>query len=118
MTEFGKTLKKICIDLEISQAEMARSIGYSNTFLGAMIQGKKKINEEALGKIIDFLEKRGVTRTEELSRLADMSNGFVDISKLSVEQQHLVARLARESLDEAQALRLEAALRTCRNPLR
>lgn len=118
MTEFGKTLKKICIDLEISQAEMARSIGYSNTFLGAMIQGKKKINEEALGKIIGFLEKRGVTTTEDLIRLADMSNGFVDISKLSVEQQYLVARLARESLDEAQVLRLEAALRTYRNPLR
>lgn len=111
MTKFGKALRKLCLDAEVSQAELAKSIGCSSVFITAVVHGRKKVSKNLLEKIADFFKKRGVHVSEEFFRLSMMVNGKVDISDLSSEQQWLVARLARSNLSDLQICRLEEMLK-------
>jgi len=52
LTPFGKALRKLRLDLDISLKDMAEKLNVSSSFLSAVETGKKKIPQNFLEKII------------------------------------------------------------------
>jgi transcriptional regulator with XRE-family HTH domain len=59
VTELGKILKKICVDADIKQREMAKSLKISTGKLSAIMTGKTVPDMDLLGKCIDRYQLKG-----------------------------------------------------------
>jgi transcriptional regulator with XRE-family HTH domain len=106
LTEFGKTIKKARIDANCTLVKMGLELGVSYGFLSELERGKRKINKEWVRRIYAFFEKRGII-VEDLDMLADISNGYINISNLPLKHQLLVATLAHMELSKEELDRLE-----------
>lgn len=56
LTEFGKEIRKLRIDLGITLFEMAKETGVSSAFLSAMENGKKSVPDEYVNTLADRFE--------------------------------------------------------------
>lgn len=96
LTEFGKAVRKARIDLNETLVTMASAIGTSVSFLSGMETGRKKVTNEWVGKIDDFLAKRN-HKIENLDALAAVANESVPIDGLPLQQQMLIAGFAKSN---------------------
>ena len=101
LTEFGKAVRKARVDANETLLSMANAIGVSPAFLSAAENGHKKISDKWVNKIMTFFEEKNI-KTRDLQILAHISNGYIPINELPVEQQKLIARLANLAMTQAQ----------------
>lgn len=71
--KFGTTLKKLRMEREVSQADMAKILGLSRSTVGMYEQGKREPDFETLERIADYfninlddLTGRGVTESDRM----------------------------------------------------
>lgn len=55
MTEFGKEVRKIRIDREMSLKQMADTLGVPSSYLSAVEKGRRKLTQEFVERVIDAL---------------------------------------------------------------
>lgn len=55
-TDFGKELKKLRIDLDEKQKDMAKKIGISTSYLSAIELGKRKVTIKILNRFCNVYE--------------------------------------------------------------
>jgi transcriptional regulator with XRE-family HTH domain len=91
LTEFGKEIRKLRIDLGITLFEMARSTGVSSAFLSAMENGKKSVPDEYVDVLAEqyehvrnakafFLRLADQTKKEVRINLAESNNSANELA--------------------------------------
>lgn len=105
LTEFGKAVRKARIDIGETLLSMASAIGTTASFLSGMETGRKKIADDWVAKIDDFLTARGKP-INDLQELANVANKSVPIDGLPLQQQMLIAGFAKSPFtpEELQAV--------------
>lgn len=102
LTEFGKCIRKLRIDAEITLNDMAAAIGFSPSFVSSVETGCKKISKAYLDTLIPYLKSLGVD-TSGVERAARVSSDKVSLVGLSVKDREkvidLIDRLRKESHD-------------------
>jgi predicted transcriptional regulator len=98
LTEFGKAMRKARIDANETLGSMADAIGVSPGFLSGIETGRKKIPQDLVGRIGDFLTTHGIA-LRDLDTLVAVSNRSVSLEGLSPQHQMLVAGFARSEMD-------------------
>jgi len=79
LTEFGKEIRKLRIDLGITLFEMAQATGISSAFLSAMENGKKSVPDDYIDALSDRFEFVRKNKDRFLT-LADKSKKEVRIN--------------------------------------
>lgn len=79
LTEFGKEIRKLRIDLGITLFDMARATGVSSAFLSAMENGKKSVPDDYIDVLAEKFEYVKNAKNHFL-RLADKSKKEVRIN--------------------------------------
>jgi transcriptional regulator with XRE-family HTH domain len=91
LTEFGKEIRKLRIDLGITLFEMAKATGVSSAFLSAMENGKKSVPDEYIDALSEqyepvrkaksrFLELADKTKKEVRINLAESSSSANELA--------------------------------------
>lgn len=101
LTQFGKHVRKMRIDLDISLREMANGLGVSASYLSAVETGRRELTQSFAHRVAAFFEDRGC-KTSELWDAADRSIDEINVSSLDEESRALVAAFARRSPEERQ----------------
>lgn len=111
MTNLGKELRKIRLDLGINLYDMAKSIGMSSAMLSAVETGSKPAPADLIDRL-STVYQAVQNRRDEFVRLADYTKKEVRIQleKCSPEANELVFAFARnfDSLDRADIDKLMA----------
>ena len=94
---FGKFLRKLRIDIEITMKEMAKKLGISTAYLSALELGKNKINQNIVKKVIVCF-KLDKKQSNELQNAAAKANGEIKIqlSNFSRIDQDAILLFVRE----------------------
>lgn len=79
ITEFGKEIRKLRIDLGITLFEMAKATDVSSSFLSAMENGKKAVSDEYIDVLAEKFEVVKNTKNHFL-KLADKTKKEVRIN--------------------------------------
>lgn len=100
MTPFGREIRKIRIDADLTLGEMALALGKKPSYLSAVELGDKPLSEEFAMSIIAFLKRHPYFkqhRLEEkhLMRLADSTRKTVNVGHLPARSRENVAAFAR-----------------------
>ena len=109
MTPFGKRVRELRREKEVTQKQMADSLGISAAYLSALEHGRRGTPSWSLvQKIIGYFNVIW-DDAEELQRLAESSHPrvTVDTANLSPEATHLANLLAR-NIDRLSADRIRA----------
>lgn len=102
VTEYGKIVRKARIDADLTMLDMARALGVSSAYLSALEVGKKRISDNFLTTVIDYLkEKLPKFDAQELKDAAAISNNSLPLDIESSRQKFLVASFARTNMSEA-----------------
>lgn len=80
LTPFGKTIRKLRIDLGLTLKSMADAIGVTSSYLSAIETGKRSVTESLLKSTIEYFSKKGVTAESELKKAAIESQQYVGIN--------------------------------------
>ena len=117
MTPFGRKLRQLREERDLSAKAMAAGLGVSPAYLSALEHGRRgRPNRRFVHAVCQFL---GIIwdEAEALQALADLSHPkvTVDTAGLSPEATELANRLAREihELDEARIARMLQEIRSC-----
>lgn len=96
MTNFGKELRKIRLDLGITLFDMATAIGVSSAMLSSVETGKKAAPDELVGRLASIYPAVHARRAEFVS-LADQTKKEVrvNLEKSSKEASELAVAFAR-----------------------
>lgn len=99
-TEFAKVVRKIRIDKDMMLGEMAKGIDVSSAYLSSVENGRKKIPESLVGRIVDFLELNQ-EKSSELQKAADNSpvSLKLDLSNAMGDDRMLANAFARKAFD-------------------
>lgn len=84
-TELGILLRHWRLDKGVNMFEMASSVGISTAFLSAIENGKKKITDKIISKIIDYFDL-SEENVKSLHNAIDKSNKKVTISLENINQ--------------------------------
>jgi len=113
LTEFGKEIRKLRIDLGITLFDMAQSTGISSAFLSAMENGKKSVPDdyvETLAQKYDFVNKA----KSHFLRLADQTKKEVriNLAETNAASNELATIFARRfsELSDDQVERIKSIL--------
>ncbi|WP_114192495.1 helix-turn-helix domain-containing protein [Edaphovirga cremea] len=79
LTPFGKTVRKIRIDLGITLKSMAEAMGMTSSYLSAIETGKRTVTKPILDSIINFFNA-SPEQKEELLKAARDSQQTVEIN--------------------------------------
>jgi len=113
LTEFGKEIRKLRIDLGITLFDMARVTGVSSAFLSAMENGKKPVPDGYVETLANEYEAIRNAKTKFL-RLADMTKKEVRINLTESNQaaNELATAFARNfsELSDDQVTRIKSIL--------
>lgn len=90
---FSKELKKLRIDLEITQKQMAADLSVSPAYLSAVECGKQKATEILLTRIYNVYDVN-------LGGLAVIHNGILDISDKPNYQKLTILNMNKQNLSE------------------
>jgi len=102
-TLLGKALKKARVDLDVTQKEMAESLGVTASYLSNVELGGRSISFYFFNRIKNYFFDRGVI-LPYLKELVDVSNGKVSLKGLTEEHALLVCILARLENPSAELL--------------
>lgn len=106
LTPFGMELKKARIDADETQSALAKALKVSTAFISGIETGARKIPDEFVEQVINHYESIGVALPSNMGVLASVSNGKVDISKLTPEHKALTAKLASIKLTDEQCKKI------------
>ena len=100
MTPFGKEIRKLRIDADITLSDMADGIRKTPSYLSAVELGDKPLSDALVENIIDYLRTLPYFRTHKLDasflrRLADRTKKAVGIAHLNDQEKEAVAGFAR-----------------------
>ena len=100
MTPFGKEIRKLRIDADITMSDMAKGLGKLPSYLSAVELGDKPLSDEFAKAIIGYLQTLPYFRkhrldTEYLLRVADRTRRTVDVHALQDRDRETVAAFAR-----------------------
>lgn len=100
MTPFGKEVRKMRIDADITMSAMAQGLGKTPSYLSAVELGEKPLSEEFANAIVKYLANLTYFRKNPfdrnyLLRLADRSRHSVSVGALVAEDKEMVAAFAR-----------------------
>lgn len=102
VTEYGKIVRKARIDADLTMLDMAKALGVSSAYLSALEVGKKRISDNLLTAVTNYLkEKLPMFDAEELKDAAAISNNALPLDIESTRQKFLVASFARTNMSEA-----------------
>ncbi|MCP5460025.1 MAG: helix-turn-helix transcriptional regulator [Gammaproteobacteria bacterium] len=113
LTPFGRRIRKLRVDRDETQSDVARALGVSVAFWSSIETGKKNVPSDLLGRISAHF---GLRDPRELEELADVSRNEVRINmqRLNDPSRELVLGFARKfesgSLNEAQLRKLREIL--------
>lgn len=102
ITEYGKLVRKARIDADITMLDMAEALDVSSAYLSALEVGRKRVSQDFLTKVINYL--KGKVPSLDSDRLRDavaISNNSIPVEGLSVDHQFLVAGFARTNMSQA-----------------
>jgi transcriptional regulator with XRE-family HTH domain len=102
ITEFGKVVREMRDEANVSLRTMADAIGYSPAFLSAVEIGEKGLTDELVEKVLGYLRKTNKFSNRELAHLraaADRTRREVDVSRLNRTGREAVAAFARRWSD-------------------
>lgn len=112
MTQLGKELKKLRIDLGMTLMEMARKLDFSAAFLSAVESGRKRVPGDFLERLSDNFEAVS-NRRQEYEALINQARKEVVVpldGNASFEDAELATMLARRfntmSQEEKEGLRI------------
>lgn len=98
LTPFGKAMRKLRIDLDLTMFDVATSLGVSSAFLSAVETGKKPIPRGFVSKIAGALNLN-IEQTSLLRSAVDRTRKEIRTDRLKEDQRELVAVFARR-IDE------------------
>ncbi len=78
LTPFGKSVRKLRIDLGITLKNLAESIGKTSSYISAIETGKRSVTDEILEKIISFLKPTPEVE-QELRDAAALSKNSIEL---------------------------------------
>ncbi|WP_323912278.1 helix-turn-helix domain-containing protein [Aeromonas caviae] len=114
LTPFGKTVRKMRIDLGITLKSMADSMGKTSSYLSAIETGKRAITDSILNEIIDVLAKNP-SDAKELRDAAFESKDVLEfnLSGRSESARHAAIAFARsfEDLNDSDFVKLQELLK-------
>ena len=92
ITEFGKELRKLRIDLEIQQKEMAEDLDVSGSFLSAIESGRKEIPKGFVDLVVQVHGLGGLPKEEDLREAAalSVSRVVIDVSEHPASSRRFV----------------------------
>lgn len=94
-TEFGKIVRMARIQAGVRLNEMAEALAVSPAFLSGLETGRKKISDEWLQKIANYVRGELKVAAPALETAAAVANKTVNLEGLSPQHQMLVAGFAR-----------------------
>lgn len=109
-TEFGKAVRIARLQTDQTLLSMAEELDVSPAFLSGLENGRKKVSKKWVKQIRDFFDKQGY-QIQELQELADISNEFVELDGLSMQQKMLVAGFAKSPLTPEQLKKMAELLK-------
>ncbi len=96
LTQFGRTVRTLRMEYDISLKEMATAMGISAPYLSAIEYGEKKLNDKHIRAAVSFFADRATAlQIEGLRDAAEKSKDTLNTSALSVDAKVLVAAFAR-----------------------
>jgi transcriptional regulator with XRE-family HTH domain len=114
LTEFGKAVRIARLNTNQTLLSMSEVLGTTPAFLSALETGRKKIPKKWVNAISNFFIAKGFP-ISDLSELADVSNEFVELDGLSLQQKMLVAGFAKSPLTAEQLKKIAQLLRQVNN---
>lgn len=95
LTIFGKAIRKIRLERDVSLLDMAEKMGLSCAYVSAVETGRKALRDEYVEKVIQSIELNESQEKElrEAALITSKSNPIANIAKK--ENQQLVAAFAR-----------------------
>lgn len=119
LTEFGKEIRKLRIDLGITLFDMAQATNVSSAFLSAMENGKKPVPDGYVESLANKFDAVMGQKTKFL-RLADMTKKEVriNLSDSNLAANELATAFARNfsELSNDQVERIKSILNKKENP--
>lgn len=113
LTPFGKTVRKMRIDLGLTLKSMAESMGKTSSYLSAIETGKRSITDTILNSIVSILAK-SPSDVAELRKAALDSQQSVEInlSGRSANARNAAMAFARsfDELNEEDIAKLQSIL--------
>jgi len=79
LTPFGKSVRKLRIDLGITLKSLAESIGKTSSYISAIETGKRPITDDILEEVINFFRPTPEVE-KELRTAAEQTKGSVEIN--------------------------------------
>lgn len=110
LTEFGKAVRIARLKTDQTLLSMAEELEVSPAFLSGLENGRKKVSKKWVKLITNFFDKKGY-EIEKLQELADISNEFVELDGLSMQQKMLVAGFAKSPLTPEQLKKMAELLK-------
>ncbi|AWR58772.1 XRE family transcriptional regulator [Proteus mirabilis] len=110
LTEFGKAVRIARLQTDQTLLSMAEELAVSPAFLSGLENGRKKVSKKWVKQIRDFFDNKGY-QIQKLQELADISNEFVELDGLSMQQKMLVAGFAKSPLTPEQLKKMADLLK-------
>lgn len=79
LTPFGKSVRKLRIDLGITLKSLAEGLGKTSSYISAIETGKRSVTDEILEQIISFLGPTSEVE-KELREAAEQSKSSVELN--------------------------------------
>lgn len=79
LSPFGKSVRKLRIDLEVSLKALAESLGKTSSYISAIETGKRPVTTDILEQIINRL-KPNTEMEKELRKNAELSQTSVEVN--------------------------------------
>lgn len=98
LTDYGKLVRKLRIEVEKSTKEMADALGVSPAYLSALETGKKNVPAPFLKNVMDFFRDAGIKNNSLDKELEEAAFRSQKTFELTPEQKDrdLVAAFARK----------------------
>ena len=102
VTEYGQIVRQARSDADLTMLDRAEDRGVSSAYLSALEVGRKRVPENFLGKVINYLKAKVPSLDEDKLRdSVAISNNSIPVEGLSVDHQFLVAGFARTNMSQA-----------------
>lgn len=111
LTEFGRKVRHLRIDADVTLKDMADALRVSSAYLSAVEMGRKPVTQALAEGAADFLRERGID-PGDLVAVAMKAAKTVDVRKLETRDKALIAAFARRlpEMDEDRKRELTAFL--------
>ena len=92
LTAFGKAVKQLLIEVNANVCDLVDYMGVSRAIVSAMLHGAVKVPQLRAVQAQEFFRSKGLTggSIDNLTRLAEISNGSISVEGLSAEKLKLI----------------------------